>query len=64
MEKNYIFKTKDGKHEFILKGNSGIKKIEELQNRNFSINVQVGGILTVITTDFEDVATLEKEINY
>ena len=64
MEKTYIFKTKDGLHEFTLRGDIGAKKMEELQNRNPDINVQLGQLLTVITTDFEDVVTLEKEINY
>lgn len=64
MEKTYIFKTKDEKQEVIIRGVGGMKKLEVLRKKFPNIKVQGGGLVTTIITDFEDMPTLEKEINY
>ena len=64
MGKTYVFKTKDGVHQFILRGQAGVKKIREFEEKNYEIKIQAGGMTTTIMTTFEDKATLEKEVMY
>lgn len=62
MEKTYIFKTKDGTKEFTVRGSGGMKRREVLKKKNPNIKINAGSMVTTIITDFEDVATLEKEV--
>ena len=62
MQRNYIFKTKDGLHEVSIRGIAGLKKMEELKQDNPKLAIQAGTFVTTIITDFEDGSTLEKDI--
>ena len=64
MEKNYIFTTKDGKHQVNILGYGGEKRMGSLLRKNKNLKVSDSSSVTTIITDFEDLATLEKEILY
>ena len=62
MQRNYIFKTKDGTHEVSVRGTKGLKKLNDLKEKNPDIKIQHGALVVVIITDFEDLETLKKEV--
>lgn len=62
MEKNYIFKTKDGSFEVSLRGGSGAIRMGLMQKQGKVISVQGGAMVTTIITNIEDSADLEKQI--
>lgn len=62
MQKNYIFKTKDGKDEVSYRGIAGFIKMENLKLKDPKVVVRGGGIVTTIETNFEDIETLKREV--